>query len=788
MVRTRSYFTVLTVLAAMALVGVMATSSGAAPGDTTRVSVASDGTEANGSSGANGYTSISANGRFVAFYSNASNLVPGDTNNVSDIFVHDRQTRTTERVSVGVSETEPNDFVQANSSSFFPTSISANGRFVAFTSEASNLVAGDTTFRDVFVRDRDTDGDEVFDEAGHVATLRVSTNSPGGIDPNGFPPSISADGRYVAFESSASEGVSDDTNGERDVFVRDLKPDPGQTRTIVRVSVDSSGNQADDGHSYDPSISADGRFVAFTSPASDLVEGDISSAFDSFDIFVHDRDADGDEDFDETDEAGAISTERVSVNHFFGGTPNDNSFRSSISADGRYVAFQSHASNLVPNDTNGCPAGFCDSTEFEHWYADVFVYDRDTETTKRVSVNNDGTQANGGTSEQASISADGRYVAFGSSASILADCGTNRGIFVRDRDTDDNGVFDEEGAASTQWLSRGGGTSISADGNVVAFESSASNLVAGDTNNVTDIFVHERQTATTQPDECIAPTSTASATTSSGSYEQGTWTNKGVQVTLRAQDNEGGSGIKEVTYSATGAQPIASTTVPVNQLPTQLHIINTEGTTTISYFATDNQGNREYPLNTFTVKLDKSAPDTTIFSGPSDYVSSTSASFHFASSSEPGFLVTFQCRRDGSAFAACPQTKTYSGLSQGNHTFEARAVDKAGNVDPSPASRRWFVDTVVPTGTISINGGASSTSSRSVTLSLSASDPSPASGVAYMRFRNGGTTTWSSWVAYTTSKSWRLTSGAGTKTVYVRYKDRAGNISATASDKIRFSP
>jgi large repetitive protein len=85
-----------------------------------------------------------------------------------------------------------------------------------------------------------------------------------------------------------------------------------------------------------------------------------------------------------------------------------------------------------------------------------------------------------------------------------------------------------------------------------------------------------------------------------------------------------------------------------------------------------------------------------------------------------------------------------SDLSQGNHTFWVRALDKAGKVDASPASRSWFVDTVVPTGTISIKGGASSTSSRSVTLSISASDPSPASGVAYMRFRNGGTTTWSS--------------------------------------------
>jgi hypothetical protein len=182
-------------------------------------------------------------------------------------------------------------------------------------------------------------------------------------------------------------------------------------------------------------------------------------------------------------------------------------------------------------------------------------------------------------------------------------------------------------------------------------------------------------------------------------------------------------------------------------------------------------------------------PETTITSGPSGTVNSTSATFEF-SSSEPGS--TFRCALDNpddSAFNPCTSPRSYPGpLSQGNHTFRVRAIDKAGNLDTSPASRSWFVDTVLPKGTISINGGAASASSRSVTLRLSASDLSPASGVASMRFRNGGTTTWSSWLAYSTSKSWRLTAGAGTKTVYVQYKDRAGNVSAAASDTIRFSP
>jgi hypothetical protein len=186
---------------------------------------------------------------------------------------------------------------------------------------------------------------------------------------------------------------------------------------------------------------------------------------------------------------------------------------------------------------------------------------------------------------------------------------------------------------------------------------------------------------------------------------------------------------------------------------------------------------------TFTTAGD--TPETTLNSSPSDYEKSTSASFSF-SSSEAGS--TFQCSRDGSAFSACTSPKSYSSLSQGNHTFQVRAVNTAGKPDPSTASRSWFVDTAVPRGTMSINAGAASTRSQSVTLSLSASDPSPASGVVSVRFRNENTTTWSEWLPYSSSAPWQLSNGAGTKTVYAQFQDRAGNVSATASDKIKFSP
>ena len=223
----------------------------------TRVSVDSAGNQGNRDS----YSpSISADGRFVAFTSLASNIVPGDTNNTFDIFVRDRLTNTTTRVSVDSAGNQGNSF--SNS-----PSISADGRFVAFTSEASNIVPGDTNSKpDIFVRDRLTN-----------TTTRVSVDSAGNQGNDGSnSPSISADGRFVAFNSDASNLVPEDTNGYRDIFVRDTL-----TNTTTLVSVDSAGNQGNF-FSFTPSISADGRFVAFSSFASNIVPGDTNNTDDIF--------------------------------------------------------------------------------------------------------------------------------------------------------------------------------------------------------------------------------------------------------------------------------------------------------------------------------------------------------------------------------------------------------------------------------------------------------------------------------------------------------------------------
>ena len=237
-------------------------------GETTRVSVASDGTQHNGSL----YTlvnSISSDGRYVVFHSDATNLVTGDDNDANDVFLHDRQTGQTTRISLA------NDGTQGNDDSFNGR-ISANGRYVVFTSGANNLVQGDTNGTgDIFVHDLQTG-----------QTRRVSVSSDGtegnnnsGNDGCGSGPNISSDGKYVVFVSSASNLVAGDTNERNDVFVHDM-----QSRQTVRTSIASDGIQGD-GHSgrcRPPTISADGRFVAFVSEASNLVPSDTNGVWDVF--------------------------------------------------------------------------------------------------------------------------------------------------------------------------------------------------------------------------------------------------------------------------------------------------------------------------------------------------------------------------------------------------------------------------------------------------------------------------------------------------------------------------
>lgn len=275
---------------------------------TERVSVNSFGVQGNGDSPS--WPAISADGRFVAFGSSADNLIPGDTNGLSDVFVHDRHTGTTERVSVDSHGNE------GNGNCFGRPSLSADGRFVSFATLADNLSSQDTNSAwDVYVHDRNI---------GITELISVGIDGmAAGSSPD---TTINADGRFVAFKSFADNLVSGDSLNTANFFVRDRL-----LGVTERVSMLPDGSQIDTSLNVsccEVSISANGRFVSFFSLV--LGEQDVH-------IVVHDRVLD--------------ATTRVSVAD--DGSPgNDHSFSSTISADGRWVAFSSDADNLVAGDTN----------------------------------------------------------------------------------------------------------------------------------------------------------------------------------------------------------------------------------------------------------------------------------------------------------------------------------------------------------------------------------------------------------------------------------------------------
>ncbi|OLB81512.1 MAG: hypothetical protein AUI14_03060 [Actinobacteria bacterium 13_2_20CM_2_71_6] len=329
--------------------------AGAAP-TTTRVSSSLTGGPGNGHSE---FPALSVDGRYVVFQSGADNLVPGDTNLQTDVFLRDRVTGAIERISVstaGVQGVGPSGL-------FVPSAVTPDGRYVAFQSFARNLVPGDTNEQvDIFLRDR---------QAG--TTTRVSVDSSGAQATGGsFGAAISSDGRYVMFTSVAPNLVPDDTNGTKDVFVHDML-----TRTTTRVSVKASGAQVDeDTRAW--GMSADGRFVAFQSLAK-YTSGDGNNADDGF---VKDV------------QTGKV--ERVSVT---GANKEiaDGSREMSISADGRFLAFTGFPKNL--------------NTQ-------VYVRDRATKKTILVSATPSGKPGKFG-SGSPSISPDGRYVVFGSGSPDL---------------------------------------------------------------------------------------------------------------------------------------------------------------------------------------------------------------------------------------------------------------------------------------------------------------------------------------------------------------------------------
>jgi Tol biopolymer transport system component len=407
-------------LALGAIIGVGMAAQGAV--HTERVSVASNGLESDGYS----YSpTISRHGRFVVFDSDASNLVRHDRHG-GDVFIHDRRRHTTKRVSFAWPGRPAESDCEA-------ASISGDGRRVAFSCLGPEDPNSGSRSYAVYVRD-----------------MRTRTVTALSVSPSGRPqnyesedPSISRNGRYVAFASDSSNLVTGDRNHRWDIFVRDVK-----ARQTTRVSVSSTGAAAN-AHSTSPSISANGRFVAYVSRASNLVAGDNRSTTD---VFVHDR--------------ASATTTRVST-AIGGGNAHGDSSVPAISAGGRYVAFQSLAPDLTSPDPRP------DSL--------IFIHDRQTGLTRQIPAPS-APRRYLNYEVGPAMSGDGRYIAFaftpetdvGQAQALLYDTVTDatRTLSVNSR-----------GEAVA-----GGQPALSGDGRFATFVG-GDNVVPNDLNGAPDIFV-----------------------------------------------------------------------------------------------------------------------------------------------------------------------------------------------------------------------------------------------------------------------------------------------------------
>ncbi|HWJ06313.1 MAG TPA: choice-of-anchor D domain-containing protein [Steroidobacteraceae bacterium] len=429
------------VLAAAALAPILAI---AAPGDTEPVSVRT-GSDAWVSSSALHYSrAISADGRYVVFSSGRDELAAGGGNGASDVYLRDRVLETTERISVDANGQEGND-------SSYDETISADGRYVVYQTRATNLSPGDgSRVADIIVHDRST-----------------HTNTGIGVDPAGnafeggvAQPGVSADGRYVVFAGYGRP----DANGlypPPQVYLHDRTT--GATELVSAAASAGAGN----GRSESPQVSADGRWVVFTSAATDLVAGDTNGRDD---VFLRDR--------------TTGKTTRMSRSAA-GYQAQGDSWYPQITPNGRYVVFASLAGNLVADDRN--------------FASDIFVRDRETGQLERVSVNVLDVEANGD-SWYPSISDDGRYVAFTSNAFNLdpADLNYFYDVFVKDRSTGHvervNLAPDGHRFGGDEYPAR---SSIAGDGQFVAFDSYADTTLHGLSNVY--VFVHELGVVTPPP-------------------------------------------------------------------------------------------------------------------------------------------------------------------------------------------------------------------------------------------------------------------------------------------------
>lgn len=409
-----------------------------------RLSVDASGIQGEGSSTC---VAISDDGRYVAFTSSAENLVPGDQNGVVDVFVKDRETGAIEIVSVGAGNTPSNGESGLSSNGDCALSISGDARYVVFASASTAFHDGDLNgFRDVFYYDRTLD-----------FVHRVSIDINGG-DPNAesHHPRISRDGRFIVFDSTASNYLTFDPDGHRDIFLYNMQFDSVTGASPLGTELD--------GDSSNPDISADASYVVYSSMASNLVTGDNNQVSD---IFLQQLSTSG---------PPTASPVRLSINADKA-EGNGDSILPVISGDGATVAFASTADNLVSGDSNKLQ--------------DVFSVNVSTGAVTLESLGQNGKSGKGGNSSRPSISATGRYIAFVSAATNLVPNDTNNVIdlFLRDRQTSTTTRVSLTNESRQLSAPSDSESAIFADDNRIFFSSTDDGVVTGDTNNLPDVFV-----------------------------------------------------------------------------------------------------------------------------------------------------------------------------------------------------------------------------------------------------------------------------------------------------------